>query len=263
MQKTVSARNSFCSLLFAALTGSVLGACNHAAVAQKVGTTTAIPAAAAAVKGHAFGDTIKHAIRVLSLNRTTEIADVFMRQPNNVIVLAVEPGHDIEVIYPSPGSGTKKKLSSNNFRFGMQRIELVAKSNATGEGPGARQAYEACMRTRSAMVRQEAARVVRDSTGRIISGGDIVVGREPPTCDLLSSVPLEAQWDRKPLPPRAPSERYLVVLTSSNKIEALDLMVRMEGLSTVASDVALTIEAIAAGIFVGVSDSYGGTWVNW
>jgi hypothetical protein len=65
------------------------------------------------------------------------------------------------------------------------------------------------------------------------------------------------------LPARAPADRYLVVLSSSSGVSLVALNERLSQLTTVGSDVATTIEAIAAGIFIGYAEHWGGAFIPW
>ncbi|MBL0169174.1 MAG: hypothetical protein IPP90_00385 [Gemmatimonadaceae bacterium] len=52
-------------------------------------------------------------------------------------------------------------------------------------------------------------------------------------------------------------------MTSSSPIPLSQLYERLATLTAVAPDVATTIEAIAAGLFVGVKGTWGGYFVAW
>ena len=82
-------------------------------------------------------------------------------------------------------------------------------------------------------------------------------------CDMPTGETKGSKLERRPIPPRSDAERYLMVLTSTVPVTLADLEERLAGLTAVAPDVGLTIEAIAAGIFAGRGGTYGGTWVAW
>jgi hypothetical protein len=110
--------------------------------------------------------------------------------------------------------------------------------------------------------------VRRDSTGRIIQ----------------SSIDAQAEYDRQGDGPGATAinacrtranmirntrakavrkgEHYLVVLSSPTAFAATELAERIAGLSVTGSDVATTIEAIGAGLFVGRADRWSGYYVS-
>lgn len=214
---------------------------------------------------HAIGDSLTFSVAILSFDRSREIADVFVRRPDNVIVLAVMPGRDIEIIFP--GTMTVKKLpAANTFRFAMQRFEVSTRPVGPEAEARRRQAYDQCQIRRTAALRRaaEAARMTRrDSSGKSIDT-PVSTARETllESCDRLGESTGQVVFMR-PMPPREPRERYLVVLSSSSPVSELELNERLNTLTTIASDVSLTIEAIAAGIFAGKSGAWGGSYVSW
>lgn len=214
---------------------------------------------------HAIGDSLKFSVGILSLDRSREIADVFVRRPDNVIVLAVVPGRNIEVIFP--GTMTVKKLpAANTFRFVMQRFEVSTRPVGSEAEARGRQAYDQCQIRRSAALRrtaETARRVRRDSTGKSIDT-PVSTARETllESCDHLGESTGQVVF-MQPMSPREPRERYLVVLSSSSPVSELELNERLNTLTTIASDVSLTIEAIAAGIFAGKAGVWGGSYVSW
>jgi hypothetical protein len=58
-------------------------------------------------------------------------------------------------------------------------------------------------------------------------------------------------------------EHYLVVLSSSTGYSGTELAERVAALSVTGSDVATTIEAIGAGLFVGRDGRWSGYYVSW
>lgn len=212
---------------------------------------------------HAVGDSVAHLVRVLAFDATLEQAKIYVRQPANVLVLAVQPGRDIEVIFP--GGMTVKQLGANNFTFFMQRFELASRERGFGADTESRQRYEACVRVQAEYRRhsEQANKSIRDSTGKIIGRTPPVTLQEPPACDMLGDSKGGSTLYTKAMPPRAPSERYLVVLSSSSPVSSAELEERLATLTATAPDVVLTIEAIAAGIYVGKRGTWGGTFVSW
>lgn len=248
------------SLAFGLLIASLAGCRATLPSAGAPAPPAAFPVAS--IANHAFGDSVAHAARVLTFDRATETADVFVRSPDNVIVLAVEPGRDIEVIFP--GGMTVKPLSKNTFTFFMQRFALVTKDNTPGSATQARVAYEQCMKNRAADIREQTrVQSRRDSTGRVIASTATAYQREPRTCDLMPEASSRTSVAQSPMPPREPRERYLVLLSSSTPVSLAELNERLATLTTIAPDVALTIEAIAAGIYAGKAGSWGGTFTSW
>ncbi len=262
MERLVSHRGARMHILTLCALITRLAACQHTPNAHL--SPASIPSKPS-LAGHAIGDSLKFSVGILTLDRTREIATVFVRRADNVIVLAVIPGRDIEVIFP--GNMTVQKLSApNTFRFGMQRFEVSTRPVGPEAEARARQAYDQCQMRRVAELRRAAAAsraVRRDSTGKSV-GAPVSAERESPpvSCDLLGQ-PAGKEVFMQPLPPREPRERYLVVLSSSSPVTELELNERLSTLTTIASDVSLTIEAIAAGIYAGKIGAWGGSYVSW
>lgn len=271
MQKTNNTKLTRILRSVAAGTIIVAGACHPATppatAAAAPSSSTAKPPARVTLtpvargNHHTFGDTLLHPVRILAFDRGSESANVMIRLPKNMVVLAVVPGRDIEVIYP--GDMSINKTSNDIYQLSMRRFMLTTSTAAASNG-NARQEYENCKRQRAAMI-AEAARAERgrrDSSGRVVKAADPAVQREPPTCDMEPVQP-RAKLTKVSMPPRDDAERYLVVLSASSAITATDLNERLTKLTTIASDPALTIEAIAAGIFAGQASTFSGAWIPW
>lgn len=219
------------------------------------------------LKGGAFGDTATFGVRIVSLDTRRELATFTAKKYKHIIVLAVIPGREIEIISPGPGVVRAGKGKDTRL-VSMQRIDEERPADAD-ENAQARLAYDRCIAQAEAAARRaEAARrnVKRDSTGRVVDDG-----RGTPS--TVSTMDYTRQCDRlsKPnqsrkvkfMPPREPADRYLVVLSSTEAVEPAQLYERLQTLTAVAPDVATTLEAIAAGLFVGTRGTWAGYYVAW
>lgn len=238
-----------------------------AQVQKKLADASALTVTRVVVQ-HAFGDTAQHVVRVLEFDAKSETASVYASAPRNLLVIALVPGREIEVIYP--GDMTLGKGDRNTFAFLMHRFELTTAARGNGEiSAQERQYFEACQRNRAARMRQNEsnarnARATRDSTGTIVAAVRAPVpDLEIQDCEMPTGEIKGNRLARRQLAPRGDAERYLMVVTSSAAVTLADLEERLAGLTAVAPDVGMTIEAIAAGIFAGRSGTYGGTWVAW
>lgn len=219
---------------------------------------------AAPLKGGAFGDTATFDVRILSLDPQTETATFSAKKYKNVIVLAVIPGREIEVI--APGSGSVRAGKGKNTRVvSMRRVDDDRPADAD-DNAQARLAYDRCIAQANAAQRraEEAARraAKRDSTGRAIGGATTVTTDYTRQCDRIDK-PNQRSRKVKYLPPREPADRYLLVLSSSESVSETLLQERLATLTAVAPDVATTLEAIAAGLFVGTPGTWSGYYVAW
>lgn len=202
----------------------------------------------------AFGDTSAYGLRLLSLDAVDESARVWLTRPAHLIVLGVRPGREIELI----SHGTHRQGAVN---LSMRRFEEASPDAARDADIRATLEYDRCIaaadRAAQERVRQRTQR--RDSTGKVIStGGDPLPVPNYSACRKPSQTPAKPRR----LAAREPAERYLVVLASVEPLPTTLLDERLGTLTAVASDVATTIEAIAAGLYVGIP-AFAGTYVSW
>jgi hypothetical protein len=255
------------SLIIAVASVAVLAAC-HAK--PNTGNPSAAPLAM-----RSFGDTAAYGVQVLSLDREKEVAKVALRTPAQLIVLAVIPGREIELIVPSDlAKSSRGSFSKGVSSIDMGRWDVSQPADATSDARAAME-YNRCLQQAQAAARREAqARrpVRRDSTGKIIDDG-----RGSSTADEMEILArLERQCDRYDadqkrksaavpvrMPARAPADRYLVVLASSTPLTGAELGARLSTLTAVGSDVATTIEAIASGLYAGLPGTWSGGYVAW
>lgn len=240
-------------------------ACHHSA-ASEPGSPPLV--------SHAFGDTATYGIKILSLDRQREVAKVSLGAPSELIVLAVVPGREIELIVPSelPMQAPHGTYAKGVATVGMQRYDDQPRPVDASADAQARLAYNRCMQQVQAAAQrlaQSRRQVKRDSTGKVIEDS----GRDP-TADLDQVARMERQCDRYDtttnrtapptrMPARAPADRYLVVLASSSRLSVDQVGERLTTLTAVGSDVATTIEAIAAGLYAGLPGKWSGTYVAW
>jgi hypothetical protein len=239
------------------------------AIAVALTETGAQSPTAPVLVGRAFGDS-SVSPRILALDPVSERATISARKAKHVVVLAVVPGREIEVI--APGASTKFRVSEKNaFGLSMRRIDDSPVPMDAADDARARLAYDRCMtqaRATARRIEQQRRTVRRDSTGKEIpsesrgTGDADQLQRLESSCDRLADAPKRKQNARY-LPARTPAERYLVVLASDAEISLTDLYARLATLTAVAPDAATTIEAIAAGLYVGVKEPWGGYFVAW
>ncbi len=224
--------------------------------------------------GHAIGDPAASPVRVISLDTVKEIATISLDARGNLIVLEVMPGRDIEVLYPSAAKpATTQRVGHVSVDLG--RYEKVSRYTDAERAARARQVIADCETRRAAAARRaaaEAARAVRrDSSGKIVSTSTPTYADsrdDLAPCDRLTPnarglALLGDEYKIVRLPPRTPSERYLVALASQTPISLVEINQRLAGFTAVAPDVASTIEAIATGIFAGRESAWTGYYVSW
>ncbi len=220
--------------------------------------------------GQAFGDTAAFEVQILSLDRVTEQASVTTRNGKNLIVLAVVPGREIEIIAPGASSMRRGK-AKGVYGIDLRRVDDSMRPADANETAREQLAYDRCMSQAAATAKRIGQQrvVKRDSTGKVISEGsrsgssdaDQQRGLEAP-CNRLASNS-SARQPATFLPARPPADRYLVVLASTSPLPLAQLYERLATLTAVAPDVATTIEAIAAGLYVGARGTWSGYYVAW
>jgi hypothetical protein len=251
---------------------TVVAATSMSLVACHANPNTDAPSAAPLAM-RAFGDTAAYGMQVLSLDREKEVAKVSLRTPAELIVLSVIPGKEIELIVPSDLA----KSSRASFDKGVSSIKMARwddsprPANASNDAQAAME-YNRCIQqaqataTRMAQARRP---VRRDSTGKVIDDGMgaspemDVLSRLERNCDRLDASMQNRPADAVRMPPRPPADRYLVVLASSAALTPVQLGERLSSLTAVGSDVATTIEAIAAGLYAGFPGKWSGGYVAW
>lgn len=195
--------------------------------------------------GQAFGDTAAFEVQILSLDRVTEQASVTTRNGKNLIVLAVVPGREIEIIAPG-ASSIRQGKAKGVYGIDLRRVHDSMRPADANETAREQLAYDRCMS-------QAAATAKRIGQQR--------AGLAAP-CNRLASNS-SARQPATFLPARPPADRYLVVLASTSPIPLAQLYERLATLTAVAPDVATTIEAIAAGLYVGARGTWSGYYVAW
>ncbi|MBL0169173.1 MAG: hypothetical protein IPP90_00380 [Gemmatimonadaceae bacterium] len=121
----------------------------------------------------AFGDTIGGGVRILTLDRENETAGITARNTKNLIVLAVVPGREIEVIMPG-GLPLRRDRQAGHYFVDMRRVDDNIRPMNADEDAAARLAYDRCMAQAAATERrlaQQKRTVKRDSTGKVIDDG--------------------------------------------------------------------------------------------
>ena len=224
-----------------------------------------------AVRGKGFGDTLTFSPRIIAIDRIDERAAASLAAPGHVLLLGVIPGREIELIEPGDAT-TARKAVTGTIALAMRRYEVDPIAVAAIE----RRVTEAERRCESAArARQQAAERAaknsqkRDSTGKIIGGssGGASTDMSDPTFYLQSCIARDASSKEKPtlkrIAPRPASDRYLVMLVSSSPLKWDFLNERLATLTAVGADAATTIEAIAAGLYVGTEGKWAGYFVAW
>ncbi len=220
-------------------------------------------APAPALVSHAFGDTATFGLRLLTLDPVDESARARIGASTYLVVLAVRPGRDIELVAPAEHAQLRTQ-SAGNVSLSLRRYEAPSPDAARDADARAALDYDRCVAAADAAARRQArARTARkDSTGKPIPGSgssDYIPDRSVGH----GCRPVQKKVEPRRLPPREPAERYLVILASSQPIPFAQLNARLETLTAVAPDVATTIEAIAAGLYAGFPGTFAGVYTTW
>jgi hypothetical protein len=150
-------------------------------------------------------------------------------------------------------------------------VVAVDPSTAAERAAIAQSEYNRCVDRAEAAARARSARsrppVKRDTAGRVIQSSiDAQSEHDMRTggVDATTVRNCRTNADKIGSAQKSPrqGEHYLVVLSSSSPYSGTELAERIAGLAVTGSDVPTTIEAIAAGLFVGRARSWSGYYVS-
>ena len=214
----------------------------------------------------AVGDSVRFAVTIDSLDAARQVAWLTGRGSDRVLVLAVVPGKDIELIVPD---GARRLIRER----GRQRVDLSrtvqtedAAFTAAAQAQ-AREEYARCVANRAAEQRRfelaaQRAQRKTDPNARVVEPApvvDLTRDRLLP-CSLLEAT---TRYVATRLPPREPADRYLLVLAADRLPSQAELTVRLATLTAQAPDVRTTMEAIATGLLLGTRTTWGGRYLAW
>lgn len=217
--------------------------------------------------GTAIGDSLRFAVTIDSLDAARQVAWFAGRGSVRFLVLAVVPGKDIELIVPD---GSTRRLIGER---GRQRVDLSRTVNIENAAltaaaqAQARADYARCVANRAAEQRRielaaQRAQRKTDPNARVVEPAPAV---DPSRDRLLPCSLLEATTRSVAtrLPPREPTDRYLLVLAADRLPTMAELTVRLATLTAQAPDVRSTMEAVATGLLLGTRTTWGGRYLAW
>ena len=249
-------RHALMALLLALTASAVVAAGNAAAVQP--------PAA-----GKSFGDTAAYGVRIVSINPDSEVATIQTKNGKHLIVIEVVPGKSIDLIYPG-GAKPSKLKSQNTYALSMARYSIVV-GDATSEATerAAEEAQKRCQDAADAAARRaKAATRTRDASGKE-SGPTKSQVMSASADESTSGYRCGVNRPARPtpryvrIPPRAPADRYLLVISTASDISLDQLNERLRTLTSAGTDIATVLEATASGLVLGFTDKWGGAYIPW
>lgn len=248
--------------VLASLSLTMLLAACHAA---PVNPWVTVPSARYA--GRAFGDTVGLRASIVAMDTVRDVAVFTLSAPAHLVVLDVRPGVSIEQL--QPGIGARTMLQS----AGEHMVATVDSTRLRDEVARlAQQAYDQCIDRAEMTARRRAAnkpRTVRDSSGKASAASAEAQRRyDEQTLGASDADMAACSRSRASDSPKfvrkaaRAGEHYLVVLASQAPVSGSEVAERLRTLSVVGSDVATTIEAIGAGLFVGRAGAWSGYYVS-
>jgi hypothetical protein len=226
-----------------------------------------VPVPSARFAGRAFGDTMTMRTSIVALDTVREVVVFRLAAPAHLVMLEVTPGVSIEQLQPIVGSKTLQQSAGEHMVTTMDSSLAAEESELLR-----REVYERCTDEAELRAgRRPIARppVRRDSTGKVSpeSAGEQL--RAEAAEARVREADLEACKRTAARLPATPTrktarrgEHYLVILASQSPLSGVEVAERLRTLSVVGSDVATTIEAIGAGIFVGRPGTWSGYYVS-
>ena len=220
----------------------------------------------AGFSGRAFGDTATLRATIVAMDTVREVAVYTLSAPSHLVVLDVRPGVSIDQIHPIAGARSVLQDA------GEHMVSLLDTSAAHEDALRlARLGYEQCVDSVEMSARRRPATrppLVRDSSGRVTPASaaarqrydeaESSANRSDISACTRAAMPQAARVARKGA---RTGEHYFVVLASRSPVSGTEVAERLRGLSAVGSDVATTIEAIGAGLFVGHPGPWSGYFV--
>ena len=217
--------------------------------------------------GRAFGDTVTMRASIVALDTLRDVVVFTLSAPAHLVVLDVTPGVSIDQLHPGVGTTSRRQDA------GEHMVAVADSVMSTDEAALlATQAFDQCIdRAEIAARRRPANRpqVVRDSTGKptpasVEAQRRFDEAQLKPSSGEIAACRRQADAQKARPARRAvrTGEHYLVVLAAQSSISGVDVAERLRTLSVVGSDVATTIEAIGAGLFVGRPGSWAGYYVS-
>jgi hypothetical protein len=247
-------------LVCIAFAGLLLAGCRSAVVNPWV----TVPSARFA--GKAFGDTATMRMSIVAIDTLRDVVVIDLATPAHLVVLDVIPGRSISPLNPELGSRTLLQGS------GEHMIAAIDPATAEDRRAVAASEYRRCVDQAESVARQRSTKsrppLKRDSTGRISQSSIDAQNEHDRQTGGVDAVTLRncrtrADMTRSTIRSARKGEHYLVVFSSPTGYSGTDLAERIAGLSVTGSDVATTIEAIGAGLFVGRAAAWSGYYVSW
>jgi hypothetical protein len=219
--------------------------------------------------GRAFGDTAGLRASIVAMDTVRDVAVFALSAPAHLVVLAVRPGVSIEQLQPGVGARTVLQAAGEHM---VATIDSTAQKDEAARL--ARLAYDECVDRAEMTARRRNAYkppVVRDSSGKVTAASAEAQRRFDDegggvgSADLSGCSRALTSNTSRSAPARQASragEHYLVLLASQSAISGTEVAERLRTLSVIGSDVATTIEAIGAGLFVGHAGPWSGYYVS-
>lgn len=236
------------------------------------GLSSAPVLAQGAPVGRSFGDSTAYGVHILSIKPDSEVATFTAQNGKHIIVLEIIPGNSVDILLPG-GVAPKRLKDTNTYALALYRFTAATNSVADEAAQrSAEAAYQRCVASADAAARRAAAaKRTRDASGKETGPSKSEVMSTTSDAEMSGRMCGRSAVGTSPnkpmrtvrLAPRAPADRYLVVLSSSANMSLTEVTERLSQLTTVGSDVATTVEALAAGLFLGKAEKWGGAFIPW
>jgi hypothetical protein len=234
---------------------------------------TTARAQAATDRVERIGDAAAWRVELERFDRAKETATLHLDQPAHLIVLAVVPGEEIELITPNFVDGSERPRSGR-LTLPMQRVATPPENPADAPRTSPTAGYCAASVTQ-AYAAQLPKRTRVDSTGRTVSvspvKGDVSAVLNNP--DLMRYVDRavnqcaqQGTYRMAPTylaPPRPMADRYLVVLASPVPLSTTQIMERLAGVGGTDASALTSIGLITRALYERDATPWGGMYVAW
>jgi hypothetical protein len=220
-----------------------------------------------------IGDAATWRVQLEQFDRAKETATVTLDHPAHLVVLAVVPGEEIELITPNFSDGSERPRSGR-VTLAMQRAASAPANPADLPRTSPTASYCAASVTQ-AYAAQLPKRTRVDSTGRTVSvspvKGDVSAVLNNP--DMMRYVDRavgqcaqQGTYRMAPTylaPPRPMADRYLVVLASPVELTTAQIMERLAGAGGADGSALTSIGLITRALYERDAAPWGGMYVAW
>ena len=210
--------------------------------------------------GYTAGDTTAFGPRLLNVDTRRQTVTFKIDAPAQVILVEVTPGVSAVPVGALTSDTTRAEPGAHTMKFVASIVSSAPRGPATW-GSLDQADYDRCVSVRTRSLPKK--RIVRtDSTGKTTTEPGYEL--DDPAAEVAVERSCEAAVNRAPAnkPPPRPT-RFLVLLASNTPLMLSDAITRFEGMRSIPTDVASSVEAVAAALYGDRNGVWSAHYVPW